>query len=137
MRNTEKKIEIEIDGVKRTFRLRKPDAFTGVEILRLLLRLQDQTPDGRVSVLDLFMSLSAEEMRSIMRSALNHVDVILPAGPNPIMIDDSWTWTEIQYDSDNCMKLVLEEITWALEGFFGAGGQKQEPAAANSSQQNA
>ena len=137
MRNIEKKIELEIDGEKKTFRLRKPDAFTGVEILRLLVRLQDQSPDRKVSVLDLIMSLSPAEMREVMKSCLNYVDVMLPAGPNPVMTGDGWTWEDLQYNSDACMNLVLEEVTWALAGFFAAGGLKQEPASANSSQPNA
>lgn len=136
MRNIEKKIEIEIDGEKKVFRLRKPDAFTGVEILRLLLRLQDQSPD-KVSVLDLIMSLSAQETREIMKSSLNHVDIMLPAGPNPVMTGDEWTWEELRHDADICMNLLLEEVAWALEGFFGAGGPTQKPASANSSQPNA
>ena len=136
MRNIEKKIEIEIDGEKKVFRLRKPDAFTGVEILRLLLRLQDQSPD-KVSVLDLIMSLSAQETREIMKSSLNHVDIMLPAGPNPVMTGDEWTWEELRHDADICMHLLLEEVAWALEGFFGAGGPTQEPASANSSRPNA
>ena len=42
MRNITKDITLTIDGSPLGFRLTKPDAFSGVEILRLLLRLQDQ-----------------------------------------------------------------------------------------------
>ena len=42
MRNITKDITLTIDGSPQGFRLTKPDAFSGVEILRLLLRLQDQ-----------------------------------------------------------------------------------------------
>ena len=42
MRTITKDIQILIDGNPQGFRLTKPDAFSGVEILRLLLRLQDQ-----------------------------------------------------------------------------------------------
>ena len=42
MRQITKDIQISIDGSQKGFRLTKPDAFSGVEILRLLLRLQDQ-----------------------------------------------------------------------------------------------
>ena len=39
MRQITKDIQITIDGSPQSFRLTKPDAFSGVEILRLLLRL--------------------------------------------------------------------------------------------------
>ena len=81
MRQITKDIQITIDGSPQGFRLTKPDAFSGVEILRLLLRLQDQRPDGNPSVLDLITSLSGDELRSVMTSCLNHVSVLLPAGP--------------------------------------------------------
>jgi hypothetical protein len=41
MRIITKDIQLTIDGSPLGFRLTKPDAFSGVEILRLLLRLQD------------------------------------------------------------------------------------------------
>ena len=46
MRQITKDIQITIDGSPQSFRLTKPDAFSGVEILRLLLRLQDQWDGG-------------------------------------------------------------------------------------------
>ena len=46
MRQITKDIQITIDGSPQSFRLTKPDAFSGVEILRLLLRLQDRWEDG-------------------------------------------------------------------------------------------
>ena len=42
MRTITKDIQLTIDDSQTGFRLTKPDAFSGVEILRLLLRLQDQ-----------------------------------------------------------------------------------------------
>ena len=42
MRNIFKDITLTIDGSPQGFRLTKPDAFSGAEILRLLLRLQDR-----------------------------------------------------------------------------------------------
>ena len=46
MRQITKDIQTTIDGSLQSFRLTKPDAFSGVEILRLLLRLQDQWDGG-------------------------------------------------------------------------------------------
>jgi hypothetical protein len=42
MRQISKDISMSIDGSPQAFRLTKPDAFSGAEILRLLLRLQNR-----------------------------------------------------------------------------------------------
>ena len=133
MRNIFKDITLTIDGSPQGFRLTKPDAFSGVEILRLLLRLQDSRPEAPPSVLDLITSLSSEELRSVMTSCLNHASVLLPAGPNPVMSGSEWGYPELKHDTVSCMKLVLEEIAWALDGFFGDGGSNAPPADATTS----
>ena len=166
MRQITKDIQITIDGSLQGFRLTKPDAFSGVEILRLLLRLQEKWGQGSSTderrmgrwgqgnsahpvggpgspvpagpprplgppdptVLDLITSLSGDELRSVMTSCLNHVSVLLPAGPNPVMTGSEWGYPELKHDTVSSMKLVLEEIAWALEGFFGDGGRNAPPA---------
>ncbi len=133
MRIITKDIQLPIDGSPTSFRLTKPDAFSGVEILRLLLRLQSAKPEENSSVLDLITSLSSDELRSVMTSCLNHISVLLPAGPNPVMTGSEWGWPELKHDTVSCMKLVLEEIAWALEGFFGDGGRNAPPADATTS----
>ena len=45
MRQITKDIQLFIGGSPQGFRLTKPDAFTGVEILRLLLRLQQRSAE--------------------------------------------------------------------------------------------
>ena len=132
MRNIFKDVTLTIDGRPQGFRLTKPDAFSGVEILRLLLRLQDHTQTSP-TILDLITSLSSDELRSVMTSCLNHVSVLLPAGPNPVMSGSEWGYPELKHDTVSCMKLVLEEIAWALEGFFGEGGRNVPPADVNTS----
>ena len=133
MRIVTKDIQLPIDGSPLSFRLTKPDAFSGVEILRLLLRLQDARPEESPSVLDLITSLSSDELRSVMTSCLNHTEVLLPAGPHPVMTGSEWGYPELKHDTVSCMKLVLEEIAWALEGFFAEGGPNASPAEANTS----
>ena len=150
MRTITKDIQLTIDGSPQGFRLTKPDAFSGVEILRLLLRLQDQAschpeppschPEPQAkdpSVLDLITSLSSDELRSVMTSCLNHTEVLLPAGPHPVMTGSEWGYPELKHDTVVCLKLVLEEITWALEGFFGGGGPDSPPADATTSRPSA
>jgi hypothetical protein len=68
-----------------------------------------------------------------MTSCLNHVSVLLPAGPNPVMTGSEWGYPELKHDTVVCLKLVLEEIAWALEGFFGDGGRTAPPADATTS----
>ena len=166
MRIITKDITLTIDGSPQSFRLTKPDAFSGVEILRLLLRLQnrqdchpevcsarktsqcarfqrktDGSPVHEVSaaeskdltILDLITSFSSDELRSVMTSCLNHVSVLLPAGPNPVMTGSEWGYPELKHDTVSCMKLMLEEIAWALEGFFGVGGSNAQPASQTTS----
>ena len=128
LRRISKDLSLTIGGSPLSFRLTKPDAFSGVEILRLLLRLQDARPEENPSVLDLITSLSSDELRSVMTSCLNHTEVMLPAGPHPVMTGSEWGYPELKHDTVSCMKLVLEEITWALEGFFGDGGPDSLPA---------
>ena len=128
MRQITKDIEITIDGNAVGFRLTKLDAFSGVALLRLLMRLEnlrechpEQAQPKALTLLDLISSLSEEELRSVMTSVLNHTAVLLPAGPHPVMTGKEWGYPELEYDTPSCMKLVLEGIAWSLQGFFGAG----------------
>jgi len=135
MRNITKDISLKIDGQEVSFRLTKLDAFSGVALLRLLMRLEDQrryqaeqseaAPKG-LTILDLVASLSEDELRSVMTSVLNHVSVILPAGPHPVMTGSEWGYPELEHDTPSCMKLLLEGISWSLSGFFGEGQSRPE-----------
>ena len=119
MRQIYKDIEITIDGNPVGFRLTKLDAFSGVQLLRLLMRLESENPSP--TILDLVSSFSGDELRSVMTSVLNHVSVILPAGPHPVMTGSEWGYPELEHDTPSCMKLLLEGIAWSLSGFFGEG----------------
>ena len=110
--------------------------------IRLLMRLEDhqkchpeqaaaQSKD--LTMLDLIASLSEEELRSVMTSVLNHVSVLLPAGPQPVMTGSEWGYPELEHDTPTCMKLLLEGIAWSLSGFFGEGGSGMETAPADTS----
>ena len=119
MRQITKDIEITIDGSRTGFRLFKLDAFSGVTLLRLLMRLEEK--NDHPTMLDLIASLSEEELRSVMTSVLNHTSVLLPAGPQPVMTGPEWGYPELEHDTPTCMKLLLEGIAWSLSGFFGGG----------------
>ena len=119
MRQINKDISLKLDGQDLSFRLSKLDAFSGVSLLRLLMRLEDR--EGEHTLLDLVASLSEEELRSVMTSVLNHVSVLLPAGHHPVMTGSEWGYPELEHDAASCMKLLLEGIAWSLSGFFGEG----------------
>jgi hypothetical protein len=119
MRIITKDISLRIDGQEVSFRLTKLDAFSGVALLRLLMRVEEKVSSP--TLLDLISSLSEEELRSVMTAVLNHTSVLLPAGPHPVMTGSEWGYPELEYDTPSCMKLLLEGIAWSLNGFFGAG----------------
>ncbi len=125
MREIIKNIQLSIDGKTFDFRLTKLDAFSGVSLLRLLIRLEDTVQ--KPSVLDLITSLSEDELRSVMTSCLNHAEVMLPAGPQPVMTGGEWGWPELEHDTLSCLKLTVESISWSLSGFFAGGGLKPPP----------
>ena len=129
MRQITKDIQLTIDGNPISFRLTKLDAFTGVTLLRLLMRLEGK--NDHPTLLDLMSSLSEEELRSVMTSVFNHIAVLLPAGPHPIMTGSEWGYPELEHDTPSCMKLLLEGIAWSLSGFFGGGQSKGETAPAD------
>ena len=85
----------------------------------LLMRIEEKIPSP--TILDLIGSLSDEELRSVMTAVLNHTEVLLPAGPHPVMTDSEWGYPELEHDTPSCMKLLLEGIAWSLSGFFGEG----------------
>ena len=143
MRQITKDIQINIDGALLGFRLTKLDAFSGVTLLRLLMRLtenrekchpeQASAQSKDLTVLDLIASLSEEELRSVMTSVLNHTAVLLPAGPHPVMTGQEWGYPELEHDTPSCVKLLMEGIAWSLSGFFGEGRSGQGTAPADTS----
>ena len=130
MRTVIKDIQINIDEAEKSFRLTKLDAFSGVMLLRLLMRIENQKD---VTMLDLIASLSEEELRSVMTAVLNHTAVLLPAGPQPVMTGPEWGYPELQHDTASCMKLLMEGIAWSLSGFFGEGGLREKNGTADTS----
>ena len=130
MREITKDIQIIIDGNLTGFRLTKLDAFSGIMLLRLLMKLESQQDP---TMLDLIASLSEEELRSVMTAVLNHTAVLLPAGPQPVMTGPEWGYPELQHDTASCMKLLMEGIAWSLSGFFGEGGLREKNGTADTS----
>ena len=129
MRQITKDIQVSIDGSPTGFRLFKLDAFSGVILLRYLMRLEKG--NDALTILDLVASFSEEELRSVMTAVLNHVSVLLPAGPQPVMTGSEWGYPELEHDTPSCMKLLMEGVAWSLSGFFGEGGLRGKTGTAD------
>ena len=127
MREITKTLTIPVNGKKMDFRLTKLDAFSGVSLLRMLSHL----PAGD-DFLCFFTALPDEDMRRLMTVCLEHCEVLLPAGWNPIMTRGEWCWIELEHDVGTCLKLTIEEVLWTLEGFFGAGASDSKPGTPDS-----
>ena len=122
MREITKTLSIPLNGKPMDFRLKKLDAFSGVTLLRLMTRL----PEGGTAE-DLLSALSDADLRSLMTTCLQHIEVLLPAGWYPVMTQGEWGYPELQYEPGICLKLTMEEVVWTLEGFFGGGGSASLP----------
>ena len=129
MRVITKNIQLKMDGTPMDFRLTKLDAFSGAELLQLLAQMPAGGEDAGETVSAVFAALGAESLRSLMTSCLNHTEVLLPAGYQPVMQGSSWSWPELEHDAMTCLKLCMEEVLWTLEGFFGGSGRTSRPAA--------
>ncbi len=116
MRTISKTMTIQVDEKKMDFRLTKLDAFSGASLLRMLSRV----PVGD-DFLSFFTALPDEDMRRLMTVCLEHCEVLLPAGWNPVMTLGEWSYIELEHDVVTCVRLTVEEVMWTLEGFFGGG----------------
>ena len=138
MRNIYKTLTLKVGDEPREFRLRKLDAFSGAFLLRLLMKHLPEASDSpggparTVSAGDLvgliFTALSKEELRSLMSTCLVNTEVLLEAGYQPVMQKGEWSYSELEYDARNCMKLTIESVLWTLAGFFGESGSSSRPA---------
>ena len=122
MRTITKTISIPVDGKPLDFRLTKLDAFSGVALLRML----SSVPDGSF-VSGMITHLSDADLRSLMTACLEHCEVLLPAGWNPVMTRGEWTYPELEHDTAVCLRLTAEEVLWTLDGFFGGGASDSQP----------
>jgi len=118
MREIYQVVDKTVDGKTMQFRLEKLDAFSGAGLLRMIAG----APEGDVDLMAFFVTMPEDSLRRLMTVCLEHVEVMLPAGWNPVMTRGEWSWQEAEYDTLLCLKLTLEEALWTLQGFFGAGG---------------
>ena len=122
MREIMKVLSVPVEGKSMDFRLTKLDAFSGVALLRML----SSVPDGS-SVSGMITHLSDADLRSLLTACLEHCEVLLPAGWNPVMTRGEWTYPELEHDTAVCLRLTAEEVLWTLDGFFGGGASDSPP----------
>ena len=127
MREIIKTITIPADGKKTDFRLTKLDAFSGASLLRMLSRLP-----AREDFLSFLTVRPDDDLRHLMTVCLEHCEVRLPAGWNPVMTRGEWSYVELEHDVATCLKLTIEEVLWTLEGFFGGGASGSQPGTPDS-----
>ncbi len=118
MREITKNLTIPVDGKKLDFRLTKLDAFSGASLLRMLSKMPEDSLSTIHSALSTF---SDSDLRNLMTVCLEHCEVLLPAGWNPVMTRGEWSYSELEHDVATCLKLTIEEVLWTLESFFGGG----------------
>ena len=129
MREISKTLTIPVAGKKTDFRLTKLDAFSGASLLRMLSKLPEDSLSTINSALSTF---SDSDLRNLMTVCLEHCEVLLPAGWNPVMTQGEWSWIELEHDVATCLKLTIEEVFWTLEGFFGGGASDSKPGTPDS-----
>ena len=125
MRTITKTLTLPVGETSYDFRLTKLDALSGASLLRLIKKHLPAggAETGASALVDrIFLALSDEELHSLMVSCLNHAEVLLDAGYQPVMTGPEWGWPEISHDPGTCLRLTLQEVLWSLQGFFGAGG---------------
>ena len=126
MRKIYKVVDKTVDGKMMQFRLKKLDAFSGAGLLRMIAG----THEGNTDLMGFFVRLPEDSLRRLMCVCLEHVEVMLPAGWNPVMTRGEWSWQEAEHDTMLCMQLTLEEALWTLQGFFGGSDSKPPGAEA-------
>ena len=129
MREITKTLTIPVEGKKTDFRLTKLDAFSGASLLRMLSKMPEDSLSTIHSALSTF---SDSDLRNLMTVCLEHCEVLLPAGWNPVMTRGEWSYSELEHDVATCLKLTIEEVLWTLEGFFGGGASGSRPATPDS-----
>ena len=123
MSNIVKTLDLPVDGTAQSFRLTKWDALSGVCLLRQVLSHLPKEQEIPLAELPerIFLDLSDFELKPILISALNHVEMLLPAGYQRVMTGADWGVPELEHDTAACLKLALESCVWTLRDFFTEG----------------
>ena len=147
MRETIKKVTHEIDGKECSFQIKKMDAlkasfllkFVTEKLLPLLngakeLFISHDENDTEEEVvqkrMDTIMtiipqalsSISEAELRNFEIKCLQTVDMLMPAGWQPVMMGDKFGVEEVEYDPMVALMLCYDVVEFNFKGFFGEKG---------------
>jgi len=82
-------------------------------------------------------SISREELFEFEKECLQRVDMMLPAGWQPVMTGDRFGVEDVEYEPILCLILCYEVIAFNFSGFFGGGVLSSLLPPQNTSKQNA
>ena len=137
MRNIVKNIELPVNGENQSFRITKWDALSSICLLRLancfMLKHMDCLKFSALAE-NVFQNMPEQDLKSVSVAALNHVEMLLPAGYQPVMTGSEWGIADLEYDGKTCLKLALESCAWTLRDFFTEGDSKSPKKTSASSQ---
>ena len=153
MRNITTNIELEIEGEKKSFAIRKMNAFDGSYLLKVVtekvlpllqkaMNAANAENEEEITLMqiagmlpDVLASLDADEMKRIMVMCLKTVSILLPAGYQPV-VDSRGNFgdEELEYDVASCLRLTYEVIMYNCGGFFGGSGLSSLLTSQNGSQ---
>ena len=150
MRTTTKTVKHEVDGEERTFQIRKMDALHGSYLLKFCTEkflpfvndISTIMGDGEVpeneeeakkaslvktdQIIQLIpkalSALSEEELISFETRCLQTVDMMLPAGWQPVMTGNVFGVEELEDDTMTVLALCYEVVEFNLGSFFGGKG---------------
>jgi len=146
MRETEKTIELEVNGNKKTFMLKKMNALAGSCLIKfcaekllpvynglqeIFVPAEDGEKEEEVArrrteqliqmIPQALSKLSDDEMVDFEMRCLKTVSVLYPAGWQPVIIGNSFGDEDVEYDIGSTLRLVYEVLAYNLGSFFGEG----------------
>ncbi len=147
MREITKEIKFDVDGREMTFQIRKFDVLKATYVAKLAIEkivpifttlegvmtpipkdikkeeidaiVKERTAKVMDNLPSLLSKLTEDELNFLMKRCLQHVDVLLPAGWQPVMIGDKFGVDELEYDEWAALRLFYEVLEFNLGSFFG------------------
>lgn len=162
MRETVKKVTHEIDGEEATFQIHKMNALEGSFMIKFVAEkliplvdgfqtmFEESDEDATVeevakkrteNIMDIvpkaLASISEEELIGFEKKCLRHVEMLMGAGWQKVMIDNDFGVEEVEYDPLLALMLCFDVVQFNFSGFFGGKGLSSLLNPQSSSKQNA
>lgn len=146
MRITTKEVKHEVDGKEMTFQIRKMDALHGSSLMKFCAEkflpvfnsvqalFVDSKPEKEEDIERIAMErtesvfelipkalaqISDEELINFEKRCLKTVDVLMPAGWQPVLMGDAFGVEELEDDIKTVLLLCYEVAEFNLGSFFG------------------